>query len=211
MIEGAIIGAVVGMIFAVVMLLRRRRFRNDLLALIAENRREEARALLDRKIQPTKKVTISKLVGQRERMAGLTMLGDLDTLEEEVSDHHGPLTAEVQVDAIGLLGIAIRSVDPSDAARRLSELATRMETEGGRTMKLVKRKTRALAALAAGLKGEDIPSQHRLTLDSFEGDGGMVQILIWQALSLALLAAGQEGQARGLRKKVLALTRAFED
>ena len=128
----------------------------------------------------------------------------------EIAGHTGPLTAVVQVNAIALLGLALRAEDPSGPGQRLDQLATQMEQEGGRTMKLVKKKTRALAVLAQALAGERIPSEVRLTLESFSGDGGMVQLLVWQATAVALEKLGQTQQANDLRTKVRSFTDAFE-
>jgi len=210
MLEGAIIGAIVGVIFSLVMLLARRGFRTKLLRALKEGGPEAARALLDRKVEPATKVGVNQILSQRERMAALALLGDVAALEQEIAGHRGTLTAVVQVNALGLLGVAVRSADPADAARRLDELAAQMEREGGRTFALVKKKTRALAVLAQGLTGREIPSQTRMTLDSFSGDGGMVQLLVWQATAQALEKTGQTQQAQGIRDKVRAFTDAFE-
>jgi hypothetical protein len=209
-IEGAIIGAAIGLITSLVVLLRRKGLRDKFLRLLGESGPDAARRLLDQKLPPLKKIPLGKILDQRERMAALTVLGQTDTILEELAGHRGPLTATVQVASIGLLGVALRG-DAGDGARRLDEVAARMEQEGGRAMKLVKKKTRALATLARAMaEGEPIPSDVRLTLESFTGDGGMVQILVWQATAVALEQTGGEQQAAGLRTKVRAMTDAFE-
>jgi hypothetical protein len=211
MIEGAIIGAVIGLVVSMVMLLARKGTRKKLLQTLKAEGPEAARRLLDEKLPPLTKIPLGKILDQRERMVALAILGDLPALEQEIAAHRGTLTAVVQVDAIGLLGIALRSPDPSDAVARLDALATRMEKEGGATMALVKKKTRALAVLGKGLTGEPIPSQTRLVLESLTGDGGMVQLLIWQAIARSLEKGGaQLEQAQGLRRKVQEHTDAFE-
>jgi hypothetical protein len=210
-IEGAVIGAIIGVIFSLVMILKRKGLRKELLRLLKEQGTDAARAFLDRKHPPIKKIPIGKLLDQRERMAALALLGDTSAIEAELADHRGALTCTVQVGAIGLLGLTLRSPDPADAARRLDELATKMEQEGGRTMKLVKKKTRALATLGKAMaEGEQIPSETRLTLESFSGDGGMVQLLTWQATAIALEKTGGDQQAAALRAKVRQITDAFD-
>jgi len=210
-IEGAIIGGAVGLVVSLVMLLKRKGLRDRFLKLLKEQGPDAARSFLDKKHPPLKKLPLSKLLDQRERMAALTVLGQTDAIEQEIAGHHGALTTTVQVGSIGLLGLTLRGPDPADAERRLDELAARMEQEGGRTMKLVKKKTRALAMLAhATVAGEKIPSDVRMTLDSFSSDGGLVPLLVWQALAVTLDKIGQEGQAAGLRGKVQALTNAFD-
>jgi tetrahydromethanopterin S-methyltransferase subunit G len=210
-IEGAIIGAVVGVIVSLVMILKRKGLRKELLRLLKAQGADAARAYLDRKHPPLRKIPIGKLLDQRERMAALALLGHTSAIEEELAGHRGALTCTVQVGAIGLLGLTLRSPDPADAARRLDELATKMEQEGGRTMALVKKKIRALATLARAMaEGEQIPSETRLTLESFSGDGGMVQLLAWQATAIALEKTGGEQQAAALRAKVRQITDVFE-
>jgi hypothetical protein len=210
MIEGAIIGAVVGLIVSLFMMLGRKGTRKKLLEALRAAGPQAARGLLDEKLPPLTKIPLGKIIDQRERMAALAILGDVAALEAELPAHRGALTAVVQVNAVALLGIAVRATDPSDAAARLDALATQMEQEGGATMALVKKKTRALAVLAKGLSGEPIPSQTRLVLDSLTGDGGMVQLVIWQALAQSLEKAGKQlEQARSLRGKVQEHTSAF--
>jgi hypothetical protein len=209
MLEGAIIGAVAGLIVSLIMIVARKGLRKEFLRLLGE-RPELARQYLDRKIPALRKVPLGKILDQRERMVGLALLADLPSLEQELEAHTGALTAVVQVNAIALLGIALRSPDPGEAARRLDALAAKMEAEGGATMALVKKKVRALATLALALGGQPLPSQTRLVLESFSGDGGMVQLLVWSAIARALERSGQSEQAEGLRRKVREHTGAFE-
>ncbi|MCC6750333.1 MAG: hypothetical protein IT371_21895 [Deltaproteobacteria bacterium] len=209
MLEGAIIGAVVGVIVSVVMLLKRGSIRKKVLGTLQAQGPAAARSLLDRRIPPTRKIALRQILDQRERMAALTIFGDVAALEEEVAAHGGSLTAVVQVNGVALLGAALRSADARPAAERLVGLAEQIEREGGITMGLVKKKTRALATLAMGVTGVPIPTETRLTLDGLAGEGGMVQILIWQALARAVDAMGQREQAASLRRKVEELTSAF--
>ena len=210
-IEGAIIGAAVGLAVSLVMLLKRKGLRTRFLRALKEAGPGAARALLDQKLPAVKKIPLGKILDQRERMAALTVLGDTDAILAEIAEHRGPLTCTVQVGAIGLLGVTLRG-EATEGARRLDELASQMEQEGGRTMALVKKKTRALATLARAMAdGEPIPSDVRLSLESFTGDGGMVQLLVWQATAAALDKTGGEQQAAGLKAKVRAMTDAFDD
>lgn len=210
MIEGAIIGGAIGVTVSLVMLAQRSGRRKKLIkALASPDGPEAARTLLDASIKPVTKIPLSKILDQRERMAGLAVLGAVDALEQELAAHEGALTSVVQVGAIGLLGLALRK-DPAEAAERLDALATRMEQEGGRAMALVKKKTRALAHLAAGLAGTPIPVDKLLTIEQLASDGGLVQLVVWQALSLAMRKAGKLPQAEGFANKVRQHTRAFE-
>lgn len=208
-IEGAIIGGVIGAGISVAMLLQRSSRRKKLIkALGSGDGAKQARALLDASLPARDKIPLSKILDQRERMAGLAMLDDCAAIEGEIAQHQGAPTSEVQVNAMGLLGLAVRG--DATAPERLEELAGRMESEGGRTMHLVKKKTRALAHLAAGAAGAPIPTDQLMAIESLAADGGMVQLLVWQALSMAMERAGKNPQAEGYRNRVRQQTRAFE-
>jgi DNA gyrase/topoisomerase IV subunit A len=208
-IEGAIIGGAIGAAVSVAMLLKRGARKKKLIkALGGGAGREQARELLDVSLPPRDKIPLSKIFDQRERMAGLAMLDDSTAIEREIAEHQGTLTAEVQVKAMGLLGLAVRGDDT--APERLDELASRMESEGGRAMHIVKKKIRAMAHLAAGVAGTPIPTDQLMTVEGLAADGGMVQLLIWQALSMAMAQAGKNPQAEGFRNRVRQQTRAFE-
>ncbi len=211
MLEGMIIGAVVGFIVSMVMLLTRRNTRKALLATLQQHGLQAAAVLLDQKIPPATKIALRRIIPQRERMAGLAIIELSEVIERELPSHSGALTAVTQVNAIGLLGIVVRGDDPAEAAGRLDQLAGRMESEGGAALKLVKKKIRALATLAASVaSGARLDGQTRMTLDTICNDGGMVQLVIWQALRRALVAAGQDDQAQTFAGKVQALTTAFD-
>lgn len=210
-IEGAIIGGAIGVTVSLVMLAQRSGRRKKLIkALASPEGPEAARAQLDASIKPVTKIPLSKILDQRERMAGLAVVGAVEALEQELAGHDGALTSVVQVGALGLLGLALRK-DPAEAAARLDALATRMEQEGGRAMALVKKKTRALAHLAAGVAGTPIPVDKLLTIEQLANDGGLVQLVVWQALSQAMRRAGKLPQAEGFANKVRQHTRAFEN
>ncbi len=208
-VETAIIGGAVGATVSVAMLLKRRSRRTKLIKVLGGGEGvKEARSFLDASLPALEKIPLSKILDQLERMAGLALLDDSAAIEAEIGKHYGALTCEVQVKAIGLLGLAVRG-EPT-AAPRLDELAERMETEGGRTMHLVKKKTRALAHLAAGVAGTPIPTDQLMSIEDVAAAGGMVQLLVWQALSMAMARAGKSAQAAGFRERVRRQTRAFE-
>lgn len=210
MLQGAIIGLIVGLIVVLVSLSKRKGVQKRLLAALHAGGPAAARPVLDKAYAPVEKLKLNQILEQRERMAGLTVIGDLNALEAELAGHTGKLTAVVQVNALGLLGVAIRSPDPLPAAARLDALATQMEQEGGITMGLVKKKTRALAALAQGLTGVPIAPEHRANLAKVAADGAMTALLVWQGLAQALYRVGDAAGGEEFRQKVLAHTNTFE-
>jgi hypothetical protein len=208
MIEGAIIGGVIGVAVSLGMLYQRSARRKKLLKALQKGDSSAAQ-MLDLSIKPVIRIPLSKIIDQRERMAGLALVNDLESLEREVKEHEGALTAVSQVNAVGLLGIAIRG-DAADAARRLDDLATKLETDGSRALGLVKKKVRALAHLAAGVAGTPIPESQLASIESFAGEGGLLQLVVWQCMALAAAKAGKTMQAQGYRRRVLDVTTAFE-
>lgn len=208
-LEGAIIGGAIGLIVSLVMLAKRSGRRKKLVAALANQGPEAARELLDAALPPLAKIPLSKILDQRERMAGLALVGDVDALRQEIADHEGPLTAHAQVDAIAYLALVVRG-EVEEGSQGLEALAQRVEQEGGRGLMLVKRKVRALAELAKAVAGSALIPAQRLQVESVAGEGGLVQVLVWQGLSLALRAEGKEVQAEGMANKVRKVTRAYE-
>jgi hypothetical protein len=191
------------------MILKRKGLRKAFLGALQAQGPQAARAVLDRRIPATKKLKLNQIVDQRERMAALAILNDVTSLQAELDGHHGPLTGVTQVNAMGLLGVALRSAEPGPAATALEQVADNVDQHGGRSLGLVKKKTRALAKLARALDGGQLESRDRLTLESFSRDGGMVELVVLAATARALDAAGQPKQAAGLRGKVEAHTSAL--
>ncbi|MBW2733470.1 MAG: hypothetical protein JRH20_13875 [Deltaproteobacteria bacterium] len=208
-LEGAIIGGGIGLIVSLALLLKRSAGRKKLVTSLANEGREVARERLDATHPALGKVPLSKILQQRERMAGLALVGDVDALREEIQAHDGPLTAHAQVDAIAYLALVVRG-EVEEGSQGLEALAARMEQEGGRGLMLVKRKVRALAELAKAVAGTPLIPAQRLRVESVAGEGGLVQLLVWQALGLALRAEGKVAQADGMANKVRRVTRAYE-
>jgi len=210
MLQGAIIGAVVALIVILLSVRKRKGAQKKLLAVLHAEGLAVVRPILDKSYPPVEKLRVSQIIEHGERMAGLALIGDLHALEAELAMHTGSLTTVAHVDALGLIGLAIRSPDPTSAAARLDELATKVEQEGGITMGQVKKKTRALAALAQGVAGMPISPDHRGRLATVAGDGALTALLIWQGLAQALYRMGDAAGGEEFRQKVLAHTNAFE-
>jgi hypothetical protein len=209
MLQGAIIGAIVGSIMMLVMFLKRRKRKDVLLQTLEHEGQSAARAELDRMIPAIGAIPINKIVDQSERMASLAIIGDTVALQAEIDGHSGKLTAVAQVNGLALLGLAIRSDDPAPHAQALTELSAKMDAEGGALMKLVKDKLRTLAGIAQAIAGQqvdrDVHSRGR-TLASKEM--GTPKIVLLQALVRAAERTGENPEP--LRAEVRTLTSAFD-
>ena len=106
MLEGMIIGAIVGLIAAALGLIRQKKLRKGILMALEAGNPRVARQELDRRHPPATKLSLGDIVNQRERMAGLALLNDPQSILREMSVHQGALAAVVQVGALGCLGLA---------------------------------------------------------------------------------------------------------
>ena len=210
--SGMLIGAIIGGGIGLAIMLKQQRRRKNLLAVLRDQGTAAARTALDLVLPRRSAVPLGKLLDQRERMAALAIIGDHRALAAEVGGHSGKLTCVVQTDAIGWLALAIRrppGQDASEPARQLAALADRVDQEGGITLKLVKRKTRMLARLAAAIAGE------QLCADDFNeikaqatNESPLVKLLLFQGMALAVEAAGGNGES--IRAMVREQTAAFD-
>lgn len=208
MLQGAIIGAIVGVIMMLVMYVKRSKRKGALLKTLEEQGQAAAKAELDRMIKPVGAIPISKIVDQCERMASLAIIGDTAALQAEVDGHSGKLTAVAQVNGLALLGLAIRSDDPAPHAQALTELSAKMDAEGGALMKLVKEKLRTYAGVAQAIAGQPVDRSIHSQGRTLAGkEMGTPKIILLQAMVRAAEGAGEN--AEPLRAQVRALTSAF--
>ena len=209
MLQGAIIGLIVGLVMTVVMTSKQKKRKERFFKALDNNGPEAARTVLDTEVKPLAKLPMNSILDQQDRMAGLAIIGDLQTLETEIAGHTGKLVSVAQVNAIGLLGVTIRADDPADGARRLEELATRMESEGGATTKLVKKKVRNLANLARSITGQMMPPDTSTAIQQMTTrEPQLVRVLLCQGMVRAISAAG--GDPAEMRARVQKDTRAFD-
>ncbi|MCA9666827.1 MAG: hypothetical protein KC503_14605 [Myxococcales bacterium] len=211
MLKGAIIGAIAGLVVTLVMFAKRGSTRKKVLAALSTQGPQAARAVLDKRVAPTAKISTSRFLDVRERVCALAVIGDVDALQRELEAMTGSLTVVSQVGVLGWLATALRLPDPSPAIAKVEEHASRLESEGGRMMALAKRKMRALADLAAALQsGAQLAADTRRDIDAVSNDGGFVQVVIWQALRRYLQAAGEAEKAEVYAMRVRSVTTAFE-
>jgi len=212
MLQGAIIGAIVGLVVVFMAAQQRRKLLTKVLAALARGGPTAARAQLDTSVPPTQELKLRDIDKQRQRMACLAIIGDVEGLAREIELHQGPLTAVVQVNRVGHLGLALRSQGEQRdrAIAALDEIATRMEREGGALMGMVKKQTRAIATVGRGLLGQPIPTELWLPADTMSREKSAVGLIVSQALGEALAAIKRIDRAEPYFMRVRAATQAFE-
>ncbi len=193
MLQGAIIGGVVGFIVAFVMLKKRSGAGRRVYQALESGGAPAARAVLDPWIAPINgPIKLSKLLDTIERVAALAIIGDLDALRAELARAEGKLSAVVQVQAMGLVALVTEAEDPAQWAAELEQVAQRVEAEGGAMLKLVKRNTRWMADVARELSGEGAVSyEHKQALAKYAGQmGPFSKPLLFKFLAKATEASG---------------------
>jgi hypothetical protein len=204
-------GAVIGVIAALRHSAHADRAHRALLAALASGGRPVARALLERTLPPFQHIIPDKVPKQRERMAALTLLDDVDALETELAAHRGRFATLARLNAVALIGIAVRTTGDAraHAIARLDELGAAVERDAGRMHWQLKRETHALVALGHGLIGVPIapPDIAQLAKLAYRGTLGLV---VSHALVAGFAASGLPGQAETCRRRVRAATDAFE-
>lgn len=212
MLEGAIIGAIVGLVMAFMAMQQRRGLLTKVLAALDRGGPTAARAQLDTSAPPTQELKLRDIDKQRQRMACLALIGDVEALVREIEIHRGLLTAVVQVNRVGHLGLALRSQGEQRARTiaALEELAARMESEGGALMGIVKKQTHAIASVGRGLLGQPIPTELWVTANALSKERSVVGLVISQALGEAFAAINRLDRAEPYFVRVRAATQAFE-
>jgi hypothetical protein len=181
--------------------------REPLLAKLNDEGRDAARKFLDAKLPEARALSLARMnvQAQKQRQAALGWLGETAALRAGLGMHRGLLTSTIQVDAIALLSLALAADDPSDPTRELEELADRGRREGKLARVYAARLVRAFSDAANAFSGKPLPSRSRSMLEQAAMEGGMVELVVLQALRRALEANGDaEGAARVDRRlKVL--------
>ena len=209
MLQGAIIGAVVGIIMTIVINQQKKKGAGKVLGEYATSGQQAARAALDAMQPAVTKAATSKFQKLIERFAGLAIIDETDALEAEVNSLTGAKNVVVQLQAIGLLGLAVRAEDPSRYAAQLRDISDTFEKEGGKLMKLVKRNLRIYANLAEGLSGEAITEETRVQFGSLAPKNSMSGVVLYQARGMAHEASGQSADAAACFEVVKGHTQAF--
>ncbi|MGK0360406.1 MAG: hypothetical protein ACI9U2_002719 [Bradymonadia bacterium] len=209
MLQGAIIGAIVGIIMTIVI---NRQKKNGALKVLGEleaSGQQAARRALDAMQPAVTKVATSKFQKAIERLAGLAVIEETAALQAELNGLTGAQNILVQLKGIGLLGLAVRADDPSIYARQLRALSDAFDKDGGVLMKLVKRNLRIYANLAEGIAGDALTDETKLQFGNLAPKSSMAGIVMYQARVMAAQANGQSTEAAACFEVVKGQTQAF--
>jgi hypothetical protein len=212
MIEGAIIGGISGGTAALVMVWRQAQWQKRLLKTLADKGHDAARALLDQRaptLKPQRSFPIRKLLLQRARITGLTILGDGAEIQRELSQHGGSAAYKFQVQAFGLLGLALQGDDVAGRARELEEVARQVDAEANALQKILKDRTALLARLGKALTGEPLANTDATAIQRWaNADPILTRVVLFRALDIAAQKSGAPNPR--YREGWRALTTAFE-
>lgn len=166
MVEGAVIGAVIGGIVALSTTLKNSRWQRAFSAHLREGKLDLARSLLFKhtKEVPRGAFPIRMLLPQRNRLAGLAVLGDSAALEQELGRHTGSAAYKAQVRQFNLLLLALRDTDPSARIAEIRSTADEVGKEANAMQKLLVNRAALLARVVGGLLGEPVDQADELAL-----------------------------------------------
>lgn len=210
MLQGAIIGAIVGLVMTIVMAQQRKKGAGKVLSTFAASGKAAAREAVDAMQPAVTKVTANKFLKLQERFAALAIIGDTDAIEAEMTGLTGAQNVVVQLKAVGLLGLAVRADDPAPYAARLKEVSDAFERDGSKLMKLVKRNLRVFANLADKLAGGTLEDESKVAFGSLAQKNSMTGVVLYQAMGMHHQANGNERDAASCFEVVKAQTQAFE-
>ena len=199
MLQGAIIGLVVGLTIAVVQYFRQKKGGTKVMAALRAGG-PEARAALDGYVPPPSgKVAAGKLANYFERFSWLAIIGDLDTLERESASVQGMLSVRTQLQVMALMGLLGHRSEQRDVDA-LEQVAAHIEQEGGALLKLVKKQAADARSMArAMVRGEPLDTQARQRLAGRANQSGpATKAVIFRFLARASEASGQD--PRGFRQ-----------
>ena len=197
MLEGAIIGAVVGVIMVIVQMVRMRRGADKVMTALQAGG-EGARAALDAWVPPVtpgKKVAANKITDVFERFSWLALLGDYRSLEEEADAVEGMLTIRTQAKAHALAALMAHRDEPRDV-KALEEVSETIEREGGALLGLVKKSTRELLSLGHAKlgRGLDLGARDRLVTRARQSTPA-TKVVLLRLATVATRAAGHDASA----------------
>lgn len=163
MLQGAIIGLVVGLAMVLFRAVQQKRGGTKVMAALRAGG-PEGRAALDGYVAPIHgKVSANKLLALLERYSWLAVIGDHDSLEQEAAAIDGHINIVAQLQAQAAAGLLAHRTEQRDLDR-LRAVADRIEREGGALSKLVKKQVRDLATIADTLETGrlDVEAQQRV-------------------------------------------------
>ena len=158
MLQGAIIGLVVGVVVFLVRTFQQRKGGSSVMGALRAGG-PEGRIALDGYVAPIQgKVSATKLLELLERYSWLAVIGDHDDLEREAAGVEGHINIVSQLQAQAAVGLLAHRTEQRDLDR-LRAVADRIEREGGALSKLVNKQVRDLAKIADTLENGQLDGE----------------------------------------------------
>lgn len=178
MLQGAIIGLVVGLVMVIVRAIQQKRGGTKVMAALRAGG-PEGRAALDAYVAPVRKASANKLLDLLERYSWLAVIGDHIALEQEAAGLEGHINIVSQLQAQAAVGLLAHRTEPRDL-ERLRAVADRIEREGGALSTLVKKQIRDLARIADTLQTSqlDVEAQQRVLGKARQSGPGTKLVLL---------------------------------
>ncbi len=150
MIQGAIIGLIVGLVMVGIRFVQQKKGGKQVVAALKQGG-PAAREALDGYVKPVHgKVSAQKLLNLLERYAWMAIMGEHDALVQESQGIDGQLNVVTQLQAQAAVGLLAHRTEAADLAF-LRSVADRIDHEGGALSGLVKKQTRDLEIVARAL------------------------------------------------------------
>lgn len=193
MLQGAIIGMIVGLIMVAVRFVKQKKGAVAVLAALKEGG-PDARQALDQWQPPIAgKIPAAKLINYLERLSWMAVIGDLQSLEQEGSTVQGSLTVMTQLQAQALAGLIAHRDNPTDR-EGLERVTARIHNEGGAMLGLVKKTTTDLNAMSRAIAGQGLDAQSKQRLLGRARQSGPAQkVVLLRLIAKATTAAGEDG------------------
>ena len=179
MLQGAIIGLVVGLVMVLVRTIQQKKGGSSVMAALRAGG-PGGRAALDGYVAPIHgKASANKLLDLLERYSWLAVIGDHDDLEREAASIEGHINIVSQLQAQAAVGLLAHRTEQRDL-ERLRAVADRIEQEGGALSKLVKKQVRDLAKVADALEHRqlDVEAQQRVLAKARQSGPGAKLVLL---------------------------------
>lgn len=193
LLEGAIIGAVVGVAIALIKLYQQRKGGAKVMEAIRAGG-PEARAALDGYVAPIYgKVSANKLLNTLERYSWLAILGDFDALESEAEAADGMLNVVTQLRLQAAAGLLAHRTEERDL-RMMKDAHDRIHAEGGAMSALVKKIATQMVTLSQALQGGGIdPGVLEKVASRASQSGPATQAVLYRLLARVCQANNLDG------------------
>lgn len=194
MLQGAIIGLVVGLVMVAIRFYKQGKGGQAIKEALKQGG-PAAREALDKYVKPspTGKVSANKLLDHIERFGWLAILGELQDLEQEGQAIQGGLSVTTQLQTQALAGLLAHDPHPQRHVPAMDAVADRIESEGGMMLKLVKTTTGDICKMAHAIDGRGMDAEARKRLQGRAGQSSpAVRVVLLRLIARASELAGED-------------------